>query len=320
MRSPMSDSPWAALTTEQINPESLDLDQLSPEELVELMVKTEREALQAIAQAIPAISRGVELVTAALSGGGRLFYMGAGTSGRLGVLDAAECPPTFGTDPGMVQGIIAGGPEALVRSVEGAEDDPQAGRREVAERRVKAGDVLVGISASSVAPFVRAGLAEARHQGATTILLTCNPQEQIRGIEVDHLVPLETGPEILAGSTRLKAGSATKLVLNILSTGAMVGQGKVYGNLMVDLRPWSAKLRDRTVRIISLATGVDRKRATALLDASGGETKVGIVMDRLGISAEEARRRLAEAGGHLRRAIGAGPAYEEELRRGRERG
>jgi N-acetylmuramic acid 6-phosphate etherase len=249
------------------------------------------------------IASAVKLVVAARARGGRLFFVGAGTSGRLGVIEAAECPPTFGTPPRLVQAIIAGGRGAVFRSREGAEDDGRAARRAV-RRRVRRGDVVVGISASGVTPFVRAGLAAARRQGAATVLVACNA-ESVRGERSAaglRVVPL-TGPEVLAGSTRLKAGTATKLVLNTITTAAMTGLGRVYGNRMIDLQPRSAKLYERALRLVADLGGVTRGRARTALKASRGRVRVAIVMAKSGRNAIEAARALAAAGGSLRVAL-----------------
>jgi N-acetylmuramic acid 6-phosphate etherase len=245
----------------------------------------------------------VEIIVAAFRMGGRLFYIGAGTSGRLGVLDASECPPTFGTDPEQVQGIIAGGREALVRAIEGAEDHPEDGAAALRERGFTAKDVLVGIAACGVTPFVRGGLEEARRLGAGTVFVTCNPDHQ--GLpEADVVIGAAVGPEILTGSTRLKAGTATKLILNSLTTTAMVRLGKCYGNLMVDLTCTNRKLRLRSIRILRQLCGIGEDEARRTLDAAGGELKAAILMARRDLSRDAALARLAQHGGILRLALG----------------
>jgi N-acetylmuramic acid 6-phosphate etherase len=251
----------------------------------------------------PQIAAAVELIVAALQKGGRLFFVGAGTSGRLGVLEAAECPPTFGTPPRLVQAIIAGGRGSVFRSREGAEDD-EAAARSVVRARVRRGDVVVGVSASGVTPFVRTALTVARRQGAATVLVACNAEGAHGSRSATNLsvVPV-TGPEVLAGSTRLKAGTATKLVLNTLTTAAMAGLGRVYGNRMVDLQPRSAKLYERALGLIADLGEVSRKRARAALRASGGRVRVAIVMASRGGNAVEAARALRAAGGSLRSAL-----------------
>jgi N-acetylmuramic acid 6-phosphate etherase len=250
----------------------------------------------------------VELIVDALRRGGRLVFVGAGTSGRLGVLEAAECPPTFGTRPGLVQAIMAGGRGAVFRSREGAEDDARAARRAVRER-VRRGDVVVGVSASGVTPFAAAALAEARRRGAGTVLVACNKAvlrgRTARALGATVVIAPGPGPEVLAGSTRLKAGTATKLVLNTLTTASMTRLGKVYGNRMVDMQPRSAKLRARAVRLVAELAGVSRGRARTLLAAARGRARLAIVMARRGLSAPAAARALAEAGGSLRAALQA---------------
>src|SRR5438445_1158465 len=241
------------------------------------------------------------MIVGALRGGGRLFFVGAGTSGRLGVLEAAECPPPCGAAPGLVQAIMAGGRGAVFRSREGAEDDEVAARRAV-RARVRKGDVVVGISASGVTPFVRSALEAARRRGAGTVLVTCNARGLGRLSDQVRIVPL-TGAEVLAGSTRLKAGTATKLVLNTLTTAAMTGLGRVYGNRMIDLQPRSAKLYERALRLVADLGGVSRGRARAALKASRGRVRVAIVMAKSGGNAIEASRALAAAGGSLRMAL-----------------
>jgi len=257
--------------------------------------------VKAVGRAAPAIGRAVTALAARLSRGGRLIFVGAGTSGRLGVIEAAECPPTFNTGPGQVQAIMAGGRRAVFRSVEGAEDDARAGARAV-RTRARRGDAVVGIAASGVTPFVRAALAEARRRGALTVLVTCNPSVPRT---VAHIViALGVGPEVLTGSTRLKAGTATKLTLNTLTTAVFTRLGKVHGNRMVDLQPKSAKLRARAERLVRDLGGVSAARAAKLLEQAGGSAKVAVVMARRRITAAEARRRLRGAGGFLGPAAG----------------
>jgi len=257
---------------------------------------------RAVAAEIPNVARAVDLVVETFRSGGRLFYVGAGTSGRLGVLDAAECPPTFGSNPETVQGIIAGGYGALVRAVEGAEDDAEAGAAALKERGLTSRDVVVGIAACRRTPFVAGALRYAREQSAGTVYLTANPPEHLPA-EVDVAICTVVGPEVISGSTRMKAATAQKLVLNMLTTAAMVRMGKVYENLMVDHMATSDKLRERAKRILVTVTGLDYKEARALLERAGGSVKAAIVMQRRGCSLEEAERRLSEAGGWVRRAI-----------------
>ena len=251
---------YERLVTERVDPRSRDLDRLSPLGIARLMNRADRRAVLAVGRAAPAVGRAIELIVRALSRGGRLVFVGAGTSGRLGVIEAAECPPTFDTPPALVQAVIAGGRGAVFRSVEGAEDDASAGARQM-RRRARAGDVVVGIAASGVTPFVHGALGEARRRGAATVLVTCNPDVPRRSARI--VIALAVGPEVLAGSTRLKAGTATKLVLNTLTTGAFARLGKVYGNRMVDLRPRSAKLRARALQLVAELGGVGRGRRRA---------------------------------------------------------
>jgi N-acetylmuramic acid 6-phosphate etherase len=300
---PASRIRYARLATERANSRSRALDRMTPAGIAALMNREDRRAVAAVGRVRPQIAAAVELIVAALQKGGRLFFVGAGTSGRLGVLEAAECPPTFGTPPRLVQAIIAGGRGSVFRSREGAEDDQTAARRAV-RRRVRRGDVVVGVSASGVTPFVRAALAAARRQGAATVLVACNAEgvRSRRSAATLRVVPL-TGPEVLAGSTRLKAGTATKLVLNTLTTAAMTGLGRVHGNRMVDLQPRSAKLYARALRLVTDLGGVSRGRARAALKASRGRVRVAIVMAKSGGDAVEATRALAAAGGSLRVAL-----------------
>jgi N-acetylmuramic acid 6-phosphate etherase len=286
--------------TESRNPRSQRLDTLPTRQVVALLLDEDRRAVTAAARQAGAISRAAVRTARALEAGGRVVFIGAGTSGRLGVLEAAECPPTFGTAPGQIRGVMAGGEDAVFRPLEGAEDREDNGRREASE--LKPPDLLIGISASSVTPFVRGALAAARENHVETVLVTCAPGPGL-GRLADTVVAIATGPEVLTGSTRLKAGSATKAALNAITTAAMVRLGKVYENLMVDLRPGSAKLQDRARRIVAAAGGVDRDEAERLLSLAGGEVKTAIVMGRRGVSAEAARARLAAAKGHVRRAL-----------------
>src|SRR5947208_8996063 len=284
------------LLTERPNRASRDLDRLSPVRVARLMNREDRRAVAAVGRVAPRIAAAVALITRSLSSGGRLFFVGAGTSGRLGVLEAAECPPTFGTSPRLVQAIMAGGRGAVFRSREGAEDDASAAAR-VGRARVRAGDVVVGVSASGVTPFVRTALAVAAARGAATILVACNPKAGAR-VRADIIVAPAPGPEVLAGSTRLKAGTATKLVLNTLTTASMARLGKIYGNRMVDLQPRSRKLRERALHLVMELGLVSRQRARRLL-ADGGTVRVAILMARTGRSARAARQALRASGGFL---------------------
>ncbi|MEM8780277.1 MAG: N-acetylmuramic acid 6-phosphate etherase [Cyanobacteria bacterium P01_G01_bin.49] len=290
------------LLTEQINPNSNNLDQLSSIELVDLFNQEDTQTLKAIAQARLELAKAIDITSQSLSQGGRLFYVGAGTSGRLGVLDAAECPPTFCTHPDLVQGIIAGGAAALVRSSEDLEDRPEDGATAIAQRQIIKKDVVVGISAGGTTPFVHGALAAAKQQGATTIAMSCVPAQQVP-IIVDIDIRLLTGPEILAGSTRLKAGTVTKMALNILSTGVMVKLGKVYGNRMIDVSVTNSKLHDRALRILEQLTDLSREEAGFLLERSGRRVKLALLMNWTGLNADEGQQLLDTHHGNLRTAI-----------------
>lgn len=292
------------LLTEQTHPAAGNLDRLSIGECVALLNESDRQIAAAVAGAHSEIVAAIELVTMAFRGGGRLIYVGAGTSGRLGVLDAAECPPTFLCDPEQVQGIIAGGPEALQRSVEHAEDDAERGAAEIARRSVGPQDVVFGIAAGGTTPFVHAALAEAHRRGARTVFLSCVPFEQARD-DADVSIRVLTGPEVVAGSTRLKAGLATKMVLNMVTTVSMVQLGKVYRGLMVDVNARGcAKLTDRAIRITMQAAGVNRAHAVRLLQDADWHVKTAIVMHRLSLPRDLAQQRLASADGSVARALG----------------
>ena len=291
--------PLDARLTEQRNPRSMRIDQLSALEIVDLVNAEDRLVAAAVSDERLQIARALELVVDSFRKGGRLFYVGAGTSGRLGVLDASEMPPTYRTDPELVQGVIAGGYDALLTAQEGAEDHPEDGAAAMDERKVGPNDFVLGIAASGTTPYVHGALARARALGARTGFLLCTyPSEELLQTHDVVIAPL-VGPEVVTGSTRMKAGTATKMVLNMLSTGAMVKTGKVYGNLMVDLQVTCQKLQDRGERILMETLGVQREEAEGLLDASGGHVKTAIVMKRLGVGAEEARRRLEMVGGSI---------------------
>ena len=277
------------LLTEQNNPNSINLDRLSSLELVELFNREDANTLTAIDNARHSLAQAIEITSEALKQGGRLFYVGAGTSGRLGVLDAAECPPTFCTPPELVQGIIAGGERALVQSSEALEDRASDGESAIAQRQVNAQDVVVGITAGGTTPYVHGALKGAKHRGAKTIFLAC-VSEQAVGVNVDVDIRLLVGPEVLAGSTRLKAGTATKMALNILSTGVMVKLGKVYGNRMVDVAVTNEKLRDRALRILQDLTPLSYEEASLLLEKSGNRVKTALLMQWEGLSREEAEK------------------------------
>lgn len=297
--------------TERRNPRTAEIDLASPLEIVDLLGAEDRTVATAVATQREQIARAVELAEAAFRAGGRLFYVGAGTSGRLGVLDASECPPTFGTDPEMVQGIIAGGLEALVKSQEGAEDVAADGAAQMDARGVGRRDFVVGIAASGTTPYVRGALERAVELGARTAIVACSPPPGALVELVDVAIVPITGPEPVTGSTRMKAGTATKMVLNTISTGAMIRIGKTFGNLMVDLRAMSQKLVDRGERIMMEVCGVSREEARRLIDSAGGAVKTAIVMQKLGLSREEAERTLSEAGGVVRRVVHEPPPPAE---------
>ncbi len=290
------------LLTEQVNPNSDNLDQLTSLELVDLFNREDAQTLRAIAKARVPLAKAIDLTSEALRRGGRLFYVGAGTSGRLGVLDAAECPPTICTPPEMVQGIIAGGAGALVRSSEDLEDRIEDGAAAIAQRQIVDLDVVVGISAGGTTPFVRGAMQAAQQRGATTISISCVPADQV-SIEAEVDIRLLTGPEVLAGSTRLKAGTATKMALNILSTGVMVRLGKVYGNRMVDVAVTNHKLHDRALRILQDLTDLNREEAGYLLERSGRRIKLALLMHWSGLDPQAGDRLLNQHQGNLRAAL-----------------
>lgn len=290
------------LVTEGRNPRTLEIDRLPTLEIVRLIHAEDKTVADAVAAELPRIAQAADLIAGCLRSGGRLFYAGAGTSGRLGVIDAAECPPTFGVSPDRVQAIIAGGSEAITRSIEGVEDDVERARRDVRERGVGPGDALVSIAASGRTPYAIGALLEAGERGARTVALTCNPDPEMARLAEVVIAPV-VGPEAIMGSTRMKAGTAQKMVLNMLSTAAMIRIGKVYGNLMVDLQPTNEKLIERARRIISLATGADAPAATNAFESAGRQVKVAIVMLLAGVSAASARVALDAAGGFVRQAI-----------------
>lgn len=303
----MTDPAAPLRATEQRNPRTTAVDTLDPTQLVELFLAEDAAVPRAVRGASGEIASAMALVEAAFRAGGRLTYVGAGTSGRLGVLDASECPPTFGTPPELVQGIIAGGEIALTRSIEGAEDDLDAAIAAVDARRVGAADVLVGIAASGSTPFVQAAILRAAERGARTVFVTCAEPAPALVERCDVIVRLDVGPEVVTGSTRLKAGTATKLVLNMLTTGAMIRIGKTYGNLMVDLQATNAKLRERGERIVMEVLGVTREAARAALDAADGRVRTAIVMLHDEIDPVAAEARLVAVDRRLRAIIGPPP-------------
>jgi N-acetylmuramic acid 6-phosphate etherase len=303
----------AKLLTEQRNPDSVDLDWLPTEAVLRLINSQDKLVPLAVEREIPYIAEAVEIIVHALSSGGRLMYFGAGTSGRLGVVDASECPPTFGTEPGLVRGIMAGGQGAMFKSQEGAEDDVEQARLDVEGQGVSARDVVCGIAASRRTPYVVSAVNRARELGAKTIYITTNPRAEF-DLEVDVAICPEVGPEVLMGSTRMKSGTAQKLVLNMLTTTAMVKLGKVYENMMVDLQLTNRKLVERAKRIVALATGVSYERASEILEQSGGHVKTAIVMAAAGVSPDEARKRITQSGGTVRSAIASGGVRGENRR------
>jgi N-acetylmuramic acid 6-phosphate etherase len=289
------------LLTEQPNPASADIDTLPTEAVLRIMNAEDRKVALAVEAEIPAIARAVDAIVAAIEKGGRLFYIGAGTSGRLGVLDASEIPPTYGASPELVQGIMAGGEAALSRATETTEDDPAIGVRDLLARGFRQGDVLVGLAASGRTPYVLGAIAEARRMGAVTIGVCCVPGAELSAAAEIAIAPL-VGPEVIAGSTRMKAGTAQKLVLNMISTGTFIRLGYVYGNLMVNVQPKNHKLVERARRIVAQAAQVPYERAAELLE-TGGSVRVAIVMARAGVGREAAEQRLAASGGRIALAV-----------------
>ena len=298
-----------SLTTEAANPASARIDELDAAGIVQVMNAADAAVAEAVGRESAVIARSIDVIADRFRAGGRLVYIGAGTSGRLGVLDASECPPTFGTPPEMVVGLIAGGRDALTRAIEGAEDSLTLAAVDLSAIGLSSSDVLVGIATSGRTPYVLGGLTHARAVGAFTIGFACNANSELAALADEMIVP-QVGPEIVAGSTRLKAGTATKMVLNMLTTGAMIRIGKTYGNLMVDLRATNAKLVARTRRIVAALTGVDEMTAERLVAEADGELKTAVVARLRNVSPAEARRLLAEADGHLRRALAGGGDHE----------
>jgi len=293
---------FARLATEQRNPRTMDLDTLDVSGILDRISAEDRTVPEAVARELPHVARAVELVVASFREGGRLVYVGAGTSGRLGVLDASECPPTFGSNPEMVQGVIAGGPGALVRAVEGAEDRTAEGEAAMVEHGVGPRDTVIGLAASRRTPFVVAALAKARALGARTAYVTCTPREEF-GLEVDVAICPVVGPEVVMGSTRMKSGTAQKLVLNMITTAAFIRLGKVYENMMVDLMATSRKLVERSRRTVMTVTGVDYDTAARTIEAAGKSVKTAIVMLKRDCTRADAEARLARSAGFVRRAL-----------------
>src|SRR3954466_7387075 len=296
-------SKWQSLPTEQINPGSLWVDKAPGRDIIDLVINEDRKVIAAVQKEKEKIAHGIEIITQSLRKGGRVIFIGAGTSGRLGVVEAAEMPPTFGTPPRIVQGIMAGGQSAVFQAKEGVEDNYEEGGRSIGRLRLSNRDVVVGVSASGITPFVRGGLTRARKAGAKIIFVTCWPGSELQNF-VDLIIAPAVGPEIIAGSTRLKAGTATKMVLNMLTTISMIKVGKTYGNLMVDVQTGSEKLKDRARRIIGVVTGLDYDEADALLRRSKWNVKAAIVMQKAGLTLPQALKRLKKADDLVRDAIG----------------
>lgn len=296
-------SKWQSLPTEAINPATLGIDKLSAVDIVEGMLSEDRKMLAAVQREKERIAVGVDIVAHSLRRGGRIVFVGAGTSGRLGVLESAEMPPTFGTDPDLVQAIMAGGRDALVQTKEGAEDNYEEGSRSVNRLKPTRKDVVIGVSASGMTSFVRGALTRARRAGSKIIFVTCDPRTELQTF-VDLTIAPSVGPEVIAGSTRLKAGTATKLVLNMLTTAAMIRVGKTYGNLMVDVQTGSDKLRDRARRIITIVTGLEYEDADKLLKRAHWNVKAAIVMQKTGLAYTRALAKLRRAHDSMREAIG----------------
>ncbi|ODS31337.1 MAG: glucokinase regulator [Candidatus Scalindua rubra] len=290
------------LITEQRNPKSVEIDCKSTSEIVDIINAEDSSVIAAVHNERQNITKAVDLIVASFKKGGRLFYVGAGTSGRLGVLDASECPPTFGTDPELVRGIIAGGKDALTRSIEGAEDRHEDGELAIRNSSIKPEDTIVGIATGGTTPFVHGALVQANRIGSTTIFLCCNPDTD-PSEEVDVIIRPISGPEVITGSTRMKAGTATKLILNTLTTASMIKMGKVYENLMVDLQVKNEKLKDRAERIIMTVTDLDRDSANKLLNKANGNVKTAIVMHKLQVGYDEAKKKLDEYDGFVRKVL-----------------
>ena len=292
----------SGLITESRNPASLEIDLMNTEDIVRLINKEDHKVAPAVAQEIPRIIQAVDLIYDALRQGGRLFYIGAGTSGRIGVLDAVECPPTFGSDPQLIQGIIAGGTASLVQAQEGSEDNSEQGSADIRERGINARDVVCGLAASQRTPYVIAALQEAKKRGAKTIFINCNPPGDIK-VQADILICPVPGPEVIMGSTRMKAGSAQKMVLNIITTAVMIKSGKVYENMMIDLQQNSKKLVERSKKIIMIATGVSYEQAQNYLKQAGGQVKSAIVMAITNLDLKTVQKMLAKNDGFIKKAL-----------------
>ena len=298
-----SRSKWQSLPTEAINPATLAIDKLAPADIVESMLSEDRKMLAAVQREKDRIAVGIEIITQALRTGGRVIFVGAGTSGRLGVVEAAEMPPTFGTSPDLVLAVMAGGQNAILRPKEGVEDNYEEGARSINRLRPTKKDVVIGVSASGMTPFVRGGLTRARRASSKIIFVTCDPRTELQTF-VDLTISPAVGPEVIAGSTRLKAGTATKIVLNMLTTGAMVRIGKTYGNLMVDVQTGSDKRKDRALRILNIVTGLEYEDADKLLKRAHLNVKAAIVMQKTGLPYPKALSRLRKAHDSMREALG----------------
>lgn len=288
--------------TEWVNPKTADIDLLPAREIVRLINEEDKTVAESVSRVLPSVAEAAELIAERLGRGGRLFYIGAGTSGRLGVLDAAECPPTFGVPPDMVRGIIAGGKEALSSAIEAAEDDPEQGARDLKEAGLSAEDVVVGISASGTTPYTLGAIEYAKSVGAATIALTCNPDSPLAAAAQISIAPV-VGPEVIAGSSRMKAGTAQKMILNMLSTAAMIRLGFVYKNLMSNLQPNNAKLVGRAIAIISQETGLSPEEARAAFEAAGRDLRIALLMVRAKLGRDQAEKLLISHGGSVRRAL-----------------
>ncbi len=293
----------ANLTTEQRNPKSMDIDARSTEEILRIINDEDKLIPYAVEKEIPYITKAVDIIVEAIKNGGRLLYFGAGTSGRLGVVDASECPPTFGTPFGLIEGYIAGGKEAMFRAQEGAEDHEENGAKDVIKAGVNSKDVVCGIAASRRTPYVVGAVKKAKQLGAKTLYVTTNPRENFDIKEVDIAICPYTGPEVVMGSTRMKSGTAQKLVLNMLTTASMIRLGKVYENMMIDLQMTNKKLIERSKKIVMTITGISYEEAAIWLEKAGGHVKTALVMIKAGVDAEEAKLRLEKAGGFVRKAI-----------------
>jgi len=296
-------SKWQSLPTEQINPASLAVDKTPVREIIDMAINEDRKVVAAVQKEKEKIAHGIEIITQSLRKGGRVIFVGAGTSGRLGVVEAAEMPPTFGTSPRLIQAIMAGGQGAVFQAKEGVEDNYEEGGRSIGRLRLSSRDVVIGVSASGITPFVRGALTRGRKAGAKIIFVTCWPGSELQTF-VDLLIAPGVGPEIIAGSTRLKAGTATKMVLNMLTTISMIKWGKTYGNLMVDVQTGSEKLKDRAKRILGIVTGVDPDAAEALLKRARWNLKAAIVMQKANLTLPQAMKRLRKADNSVREAIG----------------